>query len=45
MRMSVEEVTLDFSESMHSIVERCFPNAMRTQVDGNAGGAYRDSFP
>ena len=30
LRMSVEEVTLDFSESMHSIVERCFPNAMRT---------------
>ena len=30
LRMSVKEVTLDFSESMHSIVERCFPNAMRT---------------
>lgn len=23
-------VTLDFSDSMHSIVEKCFPNAMRT---------------
>ena len=28
--MSVEEVTLDFSESMHNIVETCFPKAMRT---------------
>ena len=28
--MSVVEVTLDFSDSMHSIVEKCFPNAMRT---------------
>ena len=26
----VKEVTLDFSESMHSIVEACFPNAMVT---------------
>lgn len=30
LRMSVVEVTLDFSESMHSIVEECFPKAMRT---------------
>lgn len=30
LRMSVEEVTLDFSESMHNIVETCFPKAMRT---------------
>lgn len=30
LRMSVEEVTLDFSESMHNIVEKCFPKAMRT---------------
>ena len=30
LRMSVVEVTLDFSDSMHSIVEKCFPNAMRT---------------
>lgn len=30
LRNSVEEVTLDFSESMHNIVEKCFPNAMRT---------------
>ena len=30
LRMSVEEVTLDFSESMHEIVETCFPGAMRT---------------
>lgn len=30
LRMSVEEVTLDFSESMHEIVEACFPEAMRT---------------
>ncbi len=26
----VKEVTLDFSESMNSIVEACFPNAMKT---------------
>ena len=26
----VKEVTLDFSESMHSIVKACFPNAMIT---------------
>ena len=26
----VKEVTLDFSESMHIIVEACFPNAMIT---------------
>lgn len=30
LRMSAEEVTLDFSESMHDIVEECFPDAMRT---------------
>jgi len=30
LRMSVVEVTLDFSESMHSIVEECFPKAMIT---------------
>lgn len=30
LRMSVEEVTLDFSESMHNIVETCIPKAMRT---------------
>lgn len=30
LRMSVVEVTLDFSDSMYSIVEKCFPNAMRT---------------
>ncbi|MDD7172882.1 MAG: transposase, partial [Prevotella sp.] len=30
LRMSVEEVTLDFSECMHNIVETCFPKAMRT---------------
>lgn len=30
LRMSVVEVTLDFSESMHSIVEDCFPKAMIT---------------
>lgn len=30
LRMSVEEVTLDFSESMHEIVESCFPCVMRT---------------
>ncbi len=30
LRERVVEVTLDFSESMHGIVERCFPNAMRT---------------
>lgn len=30
LRMSVLEVTLDFSESMHAIVENCFPKAMRT---------------
>ena len=30
LRMSVKEVTLDFSESMQSIVETCFPKAMRT---------------
>lgn len=30
LRMSVIEVTLDFSESMHSIVETCFPKAMIT---------------
>lgn len=30
LRMSIVEVTLDFSESMHSIVEECFPKAMRT---------------
>ena len=30
LRMSVEEVTLDFSDSMLSIVEECFPEAMIT---------------
>ena len=30
LRMNVVEVTLDFSESMHSIVETCFPKAMLT---------------
>ena len=30
LRAQVKEVTLDFSESMHSIVEACFPNAMVT---------------
>ena len=30
LRALVKEVTLDFSESMHSIVEACFPNAMIT---------------
>lgn len=30
LRMSVEEVTLDFSKSMQNIVEICFPKAMRT---------------
>lgn len=28
--MSAIEVTSDFSDSMHSIVEKCLPNAMRT---------------
>ena len=30
LRAKVKEVTLDFSDSMHSIVESCFPNAMIT---------------
>lgn len=30
LRMSLEEVTLDFSESMQNIVETSFPKAMRT---------------
>ena len=30
LRMSVEEVILDFFESMHNRVETCFPKAMRT---------------
>ena len=30
LRSKVEEVTLDFSESMHSIVTACFPKAMIT---------------
>lgn len=30
LRLDVKEVTLDFSESMHGIVENCFPKAMRT---------------
>ena len=30
LRAQVKEVTLDFSDSMHSIVESCFPNAMIT---------------
>ena len=30
LRSKVEEVTLDFSESMHSIVTTCFPKAMIT---------------
>ena len=30
MRMSVKEVTLDFSASMHNIAATCFPKAMRT---------------
>lgn len=30
VRMAVEEVTLDFSDSMHQIVTSCFPNAMIT---------------
>lgn len=30
LRESVVEVTLDFSDSMHSIVETCFPKAMIT---------------
>ena len=29
-RAKVKEVTLDFSDSMHSIAEACFPNAMLT---------------
>jgi len=28
MRQTVKEVTMDFSNSMQSIVEKCFPNAM-----------------
>lgn len=30
LRAQVKEVTLDFSDSMHSIVEACFPTAMIT---------------
>lgn len=30
LRSKVEKVTLDFSESMHSIVTACFPKAMIT---------------
>ena len=29
-RDAVEEVTMDFSDSMHAIVEQCFPKAMIT---------------
>ena len=29
-RAEVKEITLDFSDSMHSIAEACFPNAMLT---------------
>ncbi len=29
-RLTVKEVTLDFSDSMHKIVETCFPNAICT---------------
>lgn len=30
LRLSVEEITLDFSDAMHGIVEECFPKTMRT---------------
>lgn len=30
LRMSVKEVTMDFSESMRAIVRKCFPNAIIT---------------
>lgn len=30
LRAQVKEVTLDFSDSMHSVVETCFPHAMIT---------------
>ena len=30
VRLQVEEVTLDFSDSMHQIVSACFPKAMIT---------------
>ena len=30
LRNLVKEITLDFSESMHKIASRCFPDAMRT---------------
>ena len=30
VRLLVEEVTLDFSDSMHQIVSACFPKAMIT---------------
>ena len=30
VRLQIEEVTLDFSDSMHQIVRACFPKAMIT---------------